>query len=114
MAFEEILTFHRQGGFTLKNLDSDRTKKSWLIRQESLGGPKLLERNPKKSVHTSEDDKSSDDESGDEDDAPSKAVTSPTPSFRSDRRIIRLLIARHYADTLERAYLKDKDQKVEE
>lgn len=102
VGFEEILTFDRRGGFTLKNIDSDETKQIWLDRQKALGGPKLLERNAKKS--TSE----SDDESAEgEEEATTPSESPATPSFRSDRRILRLLIARHFADVLERAYLKD-------
>ena len=43
-----------------------------------------------------------------ENDTP-KSVVSSTPSFRSDRRLVRLLIARAFADVLQRAYLKDND-----
>ena len=102
VGFEEILTFDRRGGFTLKNIDSDETKQLWLDRQKALGGPKLLERNAKKVTNES------DDESGEEEEEATTPSESPaTPSFRSDRRILRLLIARHFADVLERAYFKE-------
>lgn len=116
VGFEQILTFDRRGGFTLMNIDSDETKQLWLDRQQALGGPKLLERNAKKkSVRgNDENDGKSDNESEDEDETPPPSTgTPPTPSFRSDRRIIRLLIARHFADVLERAYLKDRDSRAE-
>jgi hypothetical protein len=112
VGFEDILTFDRRGGFTLKNFDSDETKSSWLVRQQTLGGPKLLERNAKKAVNAGTDGNNSG--SDDEDDPPAKAGNSPAPSFRSDRRIVRLLIARHFADVLERVYLKHQEQQVEE
>lgn len=112
VGFEEILIFDRRGGFTLKNLDSAETRDSWLVRQEALGGPKLLERNAKKTA--SQDD--SDEESGSEEEVKTTTNqgTPPAPSFRSDRRIVRLLIARHFADVLERAFLKDRQQKEQE
>ncbi len=115
VGFEMILTFDRRGGFTLKDMDSDQTKQLWLNRQKSLGGPKLLERNSKKQRHDDDGGNGSDDESGEEEEAPPPTWSPPTPSFRSDRRIIRLLIARHFADVLERAYLKErKPQSAEE
>jgi len=115
VGFEGILTFDRRGGFTLKNLDSEETKNLWLVRQETLGGPKLLERNAKRPSSTGDEDgNSSDDNSGDEDDLPSSEGTPPAPSFRSDRRIVRLLIARHFADVLEAAYHKGQEEKVAE
>jgi hypothetical protein len=96
--FEECLSFDRRGGFTLADIESEETKAKWLLRHRALGGPKLLERN----VKTTEEDK--DDNDGE---SSSKRTKSDTPSFRSDRRIVRLLIARHFADVLERAYLKE-------
>jgi hypothetical protein len=107
VGFEGSLTFSRRGGFTLNNLESDQTKQHWLLRHKTLEGPKLLERNTKKTSEDEEEDGSDDDE-----DKP-KTVVSPTPSFRSDRRIIRILIARHFADVLQRAYLKDKQPKIQ-
>lgn len=100
VGFENILTFDRRGGFTLKNIESEATKEAWLVRQRTLGGPKLLERNPKKAT---EDD--SDDEEEEEEDP---VAASAAPSFRSDRRIIRLIIARHFADELQRAFLQSQ------
>jgi hypothetical protein len=108
VGFEGCLAFDRRGGFTLKELDSEDTKQRWLVRHKALGGQKLLERNAKKS-----DDDDTDDE-GDADDGNKTAPSPTTPSFRSDRRIIRLLIARHFADVLQRAYLKNQKPKVEE
>lgn len=102
--FEDVLTFDRRAGFTLKNLDSDETKQKWLLRHKTLGGPKLLERNNKKTSEEDEEGESDDDDSG------PKPMVSPTPSFRSDRRITRLLIARHFADVLQRAFLKDEER----
>eukprot|EP00934_Nitzschia_sp_Nitz4_P001121 Nitzschia sp. Nitz4//scaffold10_size219509//72090//72806//NITZ4_001416-RA/size219509-processed-gene-0.232-mRNA-1//1//CDS//3329532884//1121//frame0 len=110
--FESILSFDRRGGFTLKSLESEETRNIWLTRQKTLGGPKLLERNARKS---------DDDDEGGADDADDNVKTengSATPSFRSDRRIVRLLIARHFAEVLERLYLKElgssEDKKDEE
>ena len=107
VGFENCLTFNRRGGFTLQNIDSEETKQQWLLRHKTLGGPKLLERNKKAS---SEEDSDDEGDADDNDDSPSQA-SDEVPSFRSDRRIIRLLIARHFADVLQRAYLKAKKVK---
>lgn len=94
--FEEYLIFDRRGGFTLKDLTYDGRLNSkvlsvWLRRMQALGGPKLLDRGP--STGDSEDDRSA---------ARGKA----TPSFASDRRIIRLLIAKLWAEFLQKKYLE--------
>jgi len=61
-----------------------------------------------------EDDSSSSDDDDDDDEnneAEEVKVSDdpPIPSFRSDRRILRLLIARHFADVLQRAYLLEQE-----
>ena len=132
LGFETILKFDRRGGFGIfpvtttsssSEEDDDRTNKNdtatckqiidiWLQRQESLGGPKLLERAVK--VVTDDDDSEGDDE-GDADEAvqpqqqedPAASNSEAGPSFRLDRRLIRLVIARYWADVLQKAYLKD-------
>lgn len=96
IGFELCLKFDRRGGFTLSDMESE-SKAKWLLRHRSLGGPKLLERNMKSD---------NDDEDNNEDNE--RKNTSDVPSFRSDRRIVRLLIARHFADVLQRAYLKEQ------
>ena len=58
---------------------------------KSLGGPKLLEKG-----------KSSSDREDEEED-PDVAVT-VLSSFQSDRRVVRLLIARYWADLLMKKY----------
>lgn len=114
ISFEDILGFDRRGGFTLKE-DTEDTRRKWLIRHKTLGGPKLLERNAKKITNNNKD---SDDEEEEDDDHDKEeeggGTTSSVPSFRSDRRIVRLLIARFFADTLQQAYLKEEAKKCEE
>jgi hypothetical protein len=112
LGFEGCLMFDRRGGFTLKGLDTDTTKEAWLLRHRTMGGPQLLERNAKPVTAIDVDGNGSDDDDDDENpDAPSTLnATSPIPSFRSDRRILRLLIARHFADVLQHAYLKDQEE----
>jgi len=105
LGFEKCLSFDRRAGFTLTSVDSDETKRRWLARHKALGGPKLLERNPKRS---SDDDDEEEGENADIDDNQG-ASAGDTPSFRSDRRIVRLVIARHFADVVQRAYLKEKN-----
>jgi len=114
--FEEILAFDRRGGFTLKD-DSKETRRKWLIRHKALGGPKLLERNEKKTAIDKSSDSDDEDDDGDADDAierdPSQADNTDcsVPSFRSDRRIVRWLIARCFADVLQDAFRKQTECK---
>ncbi|CAJ1953262.1 unnamed protein product [Cylindrotheca closterium] len=106
IGFEGCLKFDRRGGFTLMDVDSEDSKSKWLLRHRTLGGPKLLERNMK-----CEEDEEQENNKIDFDH--DKRIASDVPSFRSDRRIVRLLIARHFADVLQRAYLKE-EKTVEE
>lgn len=84
-------------------LDPERVQ-MWFRRHKTLGGPKLLDRNPKSS-NEEEEEGGADDADG------TTAASSPSgpggPSFRADRRVVRLLIARHWADVLQRTYLSD-------
>lgn len=108
--FERILMFDRRGGFTLPMVNSDgslsaETLEIWLERFKTLGGPKLLDRGPSKTkgcTTSNGDDGDGDDEDGGADDAaaPSRTNSEPNHGFRSDRRLIRLLIARYWADAL--------------
>ncbi|KAL3919995.1 MAG: hypothetical protein SGILL_003477 [Bacillariaceae sp.] len=110
IGFEDILRFDRRGGFTIKD-DSQETRHKWLTRHKALGGPKLLERNEKKKKTKSDDgnDSDSSEEEGDADqDNVVVEAPSDVPSFRSDRRIVRWLIARCFADTIQQAYLKQQ------
>jgi hypothetical protein len=72
-----------------------------------------LERNAKKTADY-DSDNDNEDGDGEEKEEESNGVDSDVPSFRSDRRIIRLLIARCFADTLQEAFLKDETKKREE
>ena len=104
LGFEDILAFHKRGGFTLID-DSVETRQKWLLRHRTLGGPKLLE---KQNESNDENDDDSDDEAEGDGVATDTNPPPPTiPSFRSDRRIMRLLIARCFADDLQSAYQKD-------
>ncbi|CAB9502178.1 expressed unknown protein [Seminavis robusta] len=123
--FEQALVFDRRGGFTLKLKQKDGSLNTdvlqiWLYRMKSLGGPKLLERAPpkKKVVADSSDEEEEDDEDGDADAGGLKQQADPDedepasgPSFRSDRRIIRLLIARYWADQMMKKFLEAKQEK---
>jgi hypothetical protein len=121
IGFEEILAFDRRGGFTIKD-DTDETRTKWLARHRALGGPKLLERNnnaKKKSKNHGADEDGGDgnDGSGDDDDDDDGGIDEPqttpaqvqsnVPSFRSDRRIVRLLIAQCFADALQQAFVRE-------
>mmetsp|Transcript_9510 Transcript_9510/g.23084 ORF Transcript_9510/g.23084 Transcript_9510/m.23084 type:complete len:280 (+) Transcript_9510:304-1143(+) len=110
IGFEEILGFDRRGGFTLTD-DTEETRRTWLLRHKTLGGPKLLERNARKTVSDESDDE--DDEEKEEESNNNNNNNNnkqSVPSFRSDRRIIRLLIARSFADTLQEAFLKEVER----
>jgi hypothetical protein len=108
--FEETLKFDRRGGFTMRvcNKDgsrNDETVRVLLKRIESLGGPKLLERAPKKT----RDDNDSDEDDKDDDEEDNINAQQTGPSFRSDRRLIRLLIARYWADSLIKKFHADRE-----
>mmetsp|Transcript_16902 Transcript_16902/g.25571 ORF Transcript_16902/g.25571 Transcript_16902/m.25571 type:complete len:291 (-) Transcript_16902:432-1304(-) len=114
--FEQILTFDRRGGFVLRIKDKEGNLKEdvleiWLGRMRSLGGPSLLERAPRKEKSDEDDD-----EAGGAD----EAEMGETASFRADRRIIRLFIARFWADTLIERFkasisqIGEVEEKVEE
>lgn len=78
----------------------------------ALGGPKLLERNNKATAIKADSESSDDSDSndGDADDPELKNSNSnvhvDVPSFRSDRRIVRWMIARCFANMLQQAFLK--------
>ena len=103
--FETLLKFDRRGGFTLdqlvlhadKSTMKEETVQILLHRIQSLGGPKLL------------DKKCSLLKDSDEDEAPVKK-----PSFCSDRRMIRLLIARYWADALVEKFKTYQQERLQE
>lgn len=105
--FEQALQFGRMGGFTLNLIDdaSGNLKEDvlqvWLERMKSLGGPKLLGRGKSKFAD--------DDEDGDADGPVLAAANNINagPSFQSDRRILRLLIARYWSDALTKRFLDE-------
>lgn len=97
-SFEKLLVLDRRGGLTMKIVGQDGTVDEealqvLLNRIQSLGGPKLLERGVSKSEEGGVDDGVQEGQKG--------------PSFRSDRRIVRLIVARYWADALRTKYLKD-------
>lgn len=100
IAFEKTLVFSRMTGFTLPIKTSsppDDPLTIFLNFMVTLGGPKLLTRGPSKSAN--ENDETGADDPADDpyDDSP---VGKTGPSFRADRRIIRLLIGRYWADQI--------------
>lgn len=98
----QLLTFDRRGGFTMKLVEDDgvtlnRDKLTmWIQQLRNIGSPgkQLLQRkaSPSSSSSNKEDD--------DEGDADGPITSRAKTSFASDRRIIRLLIARKWADLL--------------
>jgi hypothetical protein len=104
-AFEESLVFDRRGGFTMKMFGKDASLEDKVLqillnRIQLLGGPKLLERKVSKSQEGEADDGNI-------------QQGQKGPSFRSDRRIVRLIVARHWADALQNKYLKEAHQETE-
>jgi len=122
IAFENNLKYDRRMGFTIPLLPEKKKKKNnnngsvvvlnldilcmFLDMMYSLGGPKLLARGPKSTTTTIVDVVDNDDDHGDADDPEVGAEEVSSPSFRADRRIIRLLIARYWADLIMNAYKK--------
>jgi hypothetical protein len=100
ISFDEHLQFDKRGGFVLRMQTADgainqKCMNAWWKRIESLGGPKLLGRNPSKN----------NDDDGDADAACGKS--SAGPSFAMDRRLLRLLIARYWANLLQNKFLTE-------
>jgi hypothetical protein len=122
--FEQHLQYDKRGGFVLKLQSAEESRTVvddnlltiWLKRMQSLGGPKLLDRGPSSSGSTatgrllSDDD---DDQGEGEDADGSQPEKSPTPSFQSDRRMVRLVIARYWADLLMNKYLQALNEPAE-
>jgi hypothetical protein len=108
--FESMLVFHKRGGFTIVD-DSIETRRRWLRRHETLGGPKLLERNEKSDQDkVEEEDDDDNDNDTNNNNINKNNHDSDVPSFRADRRMVRWLIAYHFAVTLQRAFLKEQQQ----
>lgn len=106
--FENKLKFNRFGGF---HLDITRKEDDLEVNQEmlkvflnmfqSLGDKILLHRGPSTLTATTHGDDDEEEEGGDADETTVKDVShvkGQGPSFRSDRRIVRLVIARYWAD----------------
>ena len=121
--FEVMLYCDHTGGFVLPMNDeiAEEVIEAYLQYMVTLGGPKLLARAPSRVSDNNESDDGEDDEGG-PDDAPKASLKNQRscPSFRADRRLVRLLIGRHWADRIIDQYtdhvnsLKDELTKVEE
>lgn len=112
--FERVMNYDKRGpGFCLPISKKDETTNDFVVNDEavstfvkrmvSLGGPTLLAREAKVARSLDEDDDEGDADGADE--AENEVDESPSvPSFRSDRRVVRLLIARHWADKIIDSY----------
>lgn len=111
--FEKILSFDRRAGFIIPitKLDdsnspviADNALQVFLNMIVSLGDQKLIARGPKNAVSSGVENDANDDEDEDGDSDISKVVVKSSvnsgPSFRHDRRTLRLLIARYWANQL--------------
>jgi hypothetical protein len=131
LAFEVMLRYDRRGGFVMpiaiRNAETrkfdqmnDEALDVLVETIESLGGPTLLHRAPKKRRSIDDDsDGDDDDEEGGADDAAEDGDEAPIPgqtgpSFRSDRRIVRLLIARYWANQIMHKYEAIRKKEEEE
>ena len=118
--FEKLLTFDRRGGFTLPLMNEDENGVQlnemallvWLNEMEhNVGSPgkQLLVRKASNTSANNEDEAENiDQEGGDPDDGTQQSMKAKT-SFASDRRIVRLLIARMWAELLESKF---KEQEI--
>jgi len=133
LGFEEALGYDRRGGFVLRDLVGKRCVEreegmkamTMVVNEEvldvfvrvfvDLGGPKLLHRNPPSAAAAATQEGGEDqeeEEEGGADDGDDQAVKEA--SFRSDRRIVRLMIARYWADQLISKYDAMNDTKNEQ
>lgn len=104
--FENNLRYSRYGGFIL-DITNGSSNENMKVNQEilvmfinmmkSLGGKILLQRGPSSTITIAHEDEEVD---VDADERVNEAKNGNGPSFRSDRRIARLLIARYWADTI--------------
>lgn len=113
IAFEKDLVFSRRGGFMLKIAKPSADKPGELVIDEAvlkmfvavirgLGGPKLLNRGP--STSKNKQNQGQDEEKEDVKTGIEEEENVANPSFRSDRRIVRLVVARYWADQLINKY----------
>ena len=121
--FERELQYQKVGpGFclniTANGCDdevNDEVLNVFLQRIVSLAGPTLLTRAAKSSHKDDDNDGGSDsDDKDDSEDGDEKKDESNIPSFRSDRRVVRLFIARYWADRLIDKYNEVQREKNEE
>jgi hypothetical protein len=115
--FENFLTFDRRGGFTLPLRQTTDTEsfneevlQTWFSQMQALGGPRLLERGPSTRA---ENDNENDGEDGDVDAPAAAGSGGASSSFQSDRRLIRLLIARYWADVFQKRYVAEQEETKE-
>ena len=106
---QKLLIYDRRGGFTMPMVNQEGVLQEdllqiWLERMKTLGGPPLLERGKSTS------NKDSNGEDDDDPDGPATESKSATPSFASDRRVIRLVIARIFADLLQAKFLEQQKE----
>ena len=112
---QKLLVYDRRGGFTMPIVSEgedgvlqEELLQIWLKRMKALGGRKLLERGQSSSTNKSSDGTEDNDDEGDPDGPTAVQSKSATPSFASDRRIIRLVIARIFADLLQEKFLEQQ------
>jgi len=124
--FETVLDYDsRIQGFHLnvaENIIIEDSEEEWKVdekilgiflkRMISLAGPTLLARAANNVAD--DDDKNSDDDGAEKDDGKSSDSASNKPSFRSDRRVARLMIARYWAGRLIEKYRSMQGQGVDD
>ncbi len=105
IAFEKMLTFNRRGGFMLGMVKDDAEIDEEVLLMfcsvmKTLGGPKLLQRGPSSTNRGDDGEEDGGDGGGADEPIKEDSKEGSGPSFRSDRRIARLIIARYWADQI--------------
>ena len=116
--FENVLNYNSRGpGFNLdvaKNIIIEDSEEEWKVNEEimgiflkrmvSLAGPTLLARAAKEVEDDDDNTNDSSDDGTEKDNNGQSDTSNNKPSFRSDRRVARLMIARYWADRLIEKY----------
>ena len=107
--YENVVDFDKRGGFTLTK--GDGTEEIWSESVNTffdfvprLGGPKLMPRSKK------EESKNEEDEEGEAKSQEEEVTGLRGQSFRADRRLIRLIIARYFAERIFARFDKHKNK----
>jgi hypothetical protein len=105
VAFESVLAFDRRSGFTIDTTDASAIE-TFCAFMERLGGPRLMPSREKSVNKNDGDDNDNNNEMNHGDQEEEEVVGQRGQSFRADRRIARIIIARYWADRVMEQYLR--------